>query len=70
MSLVPAICTQCGAQIEVDDSHEAGICKYCGTAFITEKVINNYTTNITKHIIVLMIYLSILMILLQNHMID
>lgn len=51
MSLVPAICTQCGAQIEVDDSHEAGICKYCGTAFITEKVINNYTTNITKHIV-------------------
>lgn len=51
MSLVPAICTQCGAQIEVDDSHESGICKYCGTAFITEKVINNYTTNITNHIV-------------------
>ena len=37
MSLVAAICTQCGAQIEVDDSKEAGICKHCGTAFITEK---------------------------------
>ena len=40
MALVPAICTQCGAQIDVDDTHEAGICKFCGTAFITEKAIN------------------------------
>lgn len=50
MPLVPAICTQCGANIEVDDSHEAGICKYCGTPFVTEKAINNYTTNITNNI--------------------
>ena len=56
MALKPAICTQCGANIEVDDSKEAGICKYCGTAFITEKVIANYnyttvhniTNNVTK----------------------
>lgn len=46
MSLVAAICTQCGAQIEVDDTHEAGICKHCGTAFITEKAINKYTFNV------------------------
>lgn len=44
MSLKPAICTQCGGQIEVDDSKEAGICQFCGTAFITEKVINQYVT--------------------------
>lgn len=50
MALVPAICTQCGAQIEVDDTHEAGICKYCGTAFITEKAINNYVVNSTIHV--------------------
>lgn len=51
MSLVPAICTQCGAEIEVDDTHEAGVCKHCGTAFITEKAIYNYSTtnNITAH---------------------
>ena len=49
MPLVPAICTQCGAQIEVDNSYEAGICKHCGTAFITEKAINKYTTNITNN---------------------
>lgn len=46
----PAICTQCGAQIEVDETKEAGICKSCGTAFITEKAINNYITqNTTVH---------------------
>lgn len=50
MSLVPAICTQCGAQIEVDNSHEAGVCKHCGTAFITEKAINNYNNSVTNNI--------------------
>ena len=45
MGLVAAKCTQCGANIEVDDSREAGICPHCGTPFITEKTINNYNTN-------------------------
>lgn len=49
MALVPAKCTQCGANIEVDNSQEAGICKYCGTAFIVEKAINNYNTYITNN---------------------
>lgn len=49
MPLVAAKCTQCGANIEVDDTKEAGICKYCGTAFITEKAINNYNTYITNN---------------------
>ena len=44
--LIAAKCTNCGAAIEVDDSKEAGICKFCGTAFITEKVIQNYNYNI------------------------
>lgn len=44
MALKPAICTQCGGLIEVDDTKEAGICKFCGTAFITEKVVNQYVT--------------------------
>lgn len=51
MPLVPAICTQCGANIEVDNTHEAGICKFCGTAFITEKAINNYTNYVTNNIV-------------------
>lgn len=49
MALVPAKCTQCGGSIEVDDTHEAGICKFCGTPFITEKAINNYNTFITNN---------------------
>lgn len=40
MSLVPAICTQCGAQIEVEDTYEAGVCKYCGVAFVTQKAVS------------------------------
>ncbi|MDD6036825.1 MAG: hypothetical protein PUC30_11690 [Lachnospiraceae bacterium] len=49
MALVPAICTQCGAHIEVDNTHDAGICNCCGTAFVTEKVINRYNTYITNN---------------------
>lgn len=49
MPLVPAKCPQCGANIEIDDSKDAGICKYCGTAFITEKAINNYNTYVTNN---------------------
>ena len=58
MPLVPAVCTQCGSPIQVDDSKEAGICPHCGTAFITEKVVNNYVTNhvsnttVTQNIVV------------------
>ena len=48
----PAICTQCGANIEVDETHEAGICRFCGTAFITEKAITQYITqHTTTHIV-------------------
>ena len=42
MGLIAAKCTQCGANIQIDDTKEAGICEFCGTAFITEKAINNY----------------------------
>ena len=40
--LLPAICTQCGAALEVDPTQEAAVCKYCGTPFIVEKAIQNY----------------------------
>jgi predicted RNA-binding Zn-ribbon protein involved in translation (DUF1610 family) len=49
MAFVAAKCTQCGADIEVDDTKEAGICQHCGTAFVTEKVINNYNTYVTNN---------------------
>ena len=49
MGFVPARCTQCGASIKVDESKDAGICEYCGTPFVTEKVINNYNTTINHN---------------------
>lgn len=56
MALVPTICPNCGATIEVNSENETGTCKYCGTSFVTEKVIStqnfstvhNVTNNITK----------------------
>lgn len=42
MGLITAKCTQCGANIKVDDTKESGVCEFCGTEFITEKVINHY----------------------------
>ncbi len=44
MALVPAKCTQCGANITVDNSLEAAVCEHCGTPFIVEKAVNNYIT--------------------------
>ena len=49
MSLVPAICPQCGGQFEIEKEKEASVCQYCGTPFIVEKAINNYTTTITNN---------------------
>ena len=42
IELVPAICSQCGATLQVDPNLEAAVCKYCNTPFIIEKAINNY----------------------------
>lgn len=56
MAMIPAKCTNCGANIHVDDLKEAGICEACGTAFITEKVINNYNTTNNYHADVVNVY--------------
>lgn len=37
-----ALCTNCNAQITVDDSKHNGVCEYCGATYITEHAINNY----------------------------
>lgn len=42
MALVPAICTQCGANIETDKQKKAAVCPFCGTAYIVEHAINNF----------------------------
>ena len=45
MAFIAAKCSQCGANIQVDDSRESGFCTYCGAKFVTEKVVHNYVTN-------------------------
>ena len=47
MPLVNAKCTNCGANLNIDNSKEAAICDHCGSAFIVEKAIQNY--NITNN---------------------
>ena len=48
MPLVNAKCTNCGADLKVDNTKDAAICEYCGSAYIVEKAINNY--NMTQNI--------------------
>ena len=48
MPLVSAKCTNCGANLNVDNTKDAAVCPYCGSAFIVEKAINNYY--VTNHI--------------------
>ncbi len=50
MTLATAKCTRCAANIEVDETKDAGICQYCGTEFVTEKVI---VDNIPQHITII-----------------
>ena len=49
MPLVQAKCTNCGANLEVDNTKEAAVCPYCNSAYIVEKAITNYTTYVTNN---------------------
>lgn len=42
MSLANAMCTNCGAPLKVDNTKDALICDFCGSAFIVEKAINKF----------------------------
>ena len=44
MPIVPALCTQCGAAVEVNDTLDAAICPHCQTPFIIQKAIQQYNT--------------------------
>lgn len=44
MPLVPAKCTECGGEIEVNNEKKLGVCKHCGQPFVVEEAINNYNT--------------------------
>lgn len=56
MPLVNAKCTNCGAELQVDNTKDAAICQYCGSAYIVEKAINNYNTVNNIHAGVVNIY--------------
>ena len=51
MPLVNAKCTNCGANLTVDETKDAAVCQYCGSAFIVEKAINNYNTTINAGVV-------------------
>lgn len=43
-----AKCPNCGANISVDESKDAGICEFCNTPFVTDKalsIVNNTSNN-------------------------
>lgn len=42
MPLVQAVCTECGAAIQVNDNHDASICPFCQRPFIVKNAINRY----------------------------
>jgi hypothetical protein len=50
MPLVNAKCTNCGANLNVDNTKDAAVCEFCGSAFIVEKAIQNYNYHITNNI--------------------
>lgn len=41
MALVPAICTQCGGEIQIDTNKVKMFCMHCGTPFIVSDMIGN-----------------------------
>ena len=42
MALQPAICPQCGGNIQIDTDREKMFCQFCGTGFIVKDIINNH----------------------------
>lgn len=45
MPLVNAKCTNCGANLKVDNTKDAAICEFCGTPYIVERAIANVSSN-------------------------
>ncbi len=48
MPIVQARCTNCSANLQIDNTKDAAICPYCGTPYVVEKAINYFNT--TNHI--------------------
>lgn len=49
MGLIAAKCTECGANIEVDQTKKADVCPFCGCAYVTQDAIVNYNTTIINN---------------------
>lgn len=47
MTLIPAKCTSCGANLTVNPMEDAAVCPFCNTPFIIQKAINHYTQIVT-----------------------
>jgi hypothetical protein len=50
MGFVAAKCTECGSPLQIDAAKDAGICPFCGAAFVVEKAINNFITDVRNDI--------------------
>lgn len=50
MPLVDAKCTNCGAPLKVDNTKDAAICEFCGSAYIVKNAIQNYKYYVTNNI--------------------
>ncbi len=48
--LVEAKCTNCGANLQVDDRQKAAICPFCNSAYIVEKAIQNFLINMNGNL--------------------
>lgn len=46
MALIKAKCSNCGANLKVNNQNKTGICDHCGASYITEDVVVNNITNI------------------------
>lgn len=43
MGLVPGICTRCGATVSADREMNTMTCPYCGTSFVVERAVQQFT---------------------------
>jgi len=44
-----AKCTNCGAQLQVDEENDEGVCPYCNSIYKTESAIKMYTNSTTNN---------------------
>lgn len=52
MAKISLICSQCGGNIILDNSHEIGTCEHCFSQFVIkqDQIVQNITQNISKHV--------------------